>query len=170
MTVLYTELGRDAKPARLSCHKSMLSYCKYLEMDTLLHDLWHSLFACYAEIRFKIKKQVEFDGPIYSQEFLWKSKITEVISIAINNGGVFCLFVCCCRFVLELSHSVMSDSEILWTVAHKDPLFMELIQARILDCFAISFSKWFSWLKDQTHLLCFLYCRWIFYPLSHEAE
>ena len=164
MTVLYTELGRDAKSALLSCHKSVLSYCKYLEMDTLLHNLWQSLFACYAEIRFKITETSR----------VWWANLLSRIFVEIQDNGAYiysykqwrcvCVCVCVCRFVLVLSHSVMSDSEILWTIAHKDPLFMELVQARILDCFAISFSKWFSGLKNQTHLLCFLYCRWIFLP------
>ena len=38
--------------------------------------------------------------------------------------------------------SVMSDSATLWTVARQAPLFMGILQARILEWVAISFSIW----------------------------
>ena len=40
----------------------------------------------------------------------------------------------------------------LWTVAHQAPLSMEILQARILEWLAISFSREFSRPKDQTHV------------------
>ena len=36
----------------------------------------------------------------------------------------------CCAV---LSHSIVSDSAISWTVAHQAPLSMEILQARILE-------------------------------------
>ena len=40
-----------------------------------------------------------------------------------------------------------------WTVAHQAPLSMGILQARILEWVAISFSKGSSWPRDRTHPL-----------------
>ena len=49
-----------------------------------------------------------------------------------------------------LSHSVMSDSVTLWTVACQAPLSMGILQARILEWVAMPSSKGSSQPKDQT--------------------
>ena len=118
-------------------------------MDILLHDIWQNFFACYAAIRFKITETSKvWWGNLLSRIFVEIQGNRGYIYSYKKNGGFFC------RFVLVLSHSVVSDSEILWTVARNYHHFMALVQARMLDCFAISFSKWFSWLRDQTHISC----------------
>ena len=54
--------------------------------------------------------------------------------------------VMCC----VLSHSVESDSATPWTVAHQAPLFMGILQARILEWVATSSSRESSQPSDQT--------------------
>ena len=52
----------------------------------------------------------------------------------------------------------------LWTVARQAPLVHGILQARILECVAISYSKGSSWPKDWTHAFCiFWISRWIIY-------
>ena len=41
-----------------------------------------------------------------------------------------------------------------WTVAHQAPLSMGILQARILEWIAISFSRGSSWFRDQTRDSC----------------
>ena len=41
----------------------------------------------------------------------------------------------------------------LWTIAHQAPLSMGILQARILEWGAISYSRGSSWPRDQTHVL-----------------
>ena len=48
--------------------------------------------------------------------------------------------------------SVMSDSATLWTVARQAPLFMGILQARILEWVAISFSRGSSQPRDRTQV------------------
>lgn len=130
-------------------------------MDILLHDIWQNLFAFYAALRFKITE---------TSKVWWANLLSRIfVEIQDNRGYIYShkkkkMEVFFGRFVLVLSHSVVSDSEILWTVARKDHHFMALVQARMSYCFAISFSKWFSWLRSNPHLLCFLSYRWIFLP------
>ena len=52
-----------------------------------------------------------------------------------------------------LSHAVVSDSATPWTVAHQAPLSMRILQARILECVAMPFSRGFSQQRDQTQAL-----------------
>ena len=50
-----------------------------------------------------------------------------------------------------------------WTVARQAPLFMGILQARILEWVAISSSKGSSWLRDQTqvsHIACRFFTIW----------
>ena len=51
-----------------------------------------------------------------------------------------------------------------WTVARQAPLSMGILQARILDWVAISFSRRSSWSRDQTWVCLHLY------PLSHQGS
>ena len=70
------------------------------------------------------------------------------------------------RPVLVLSHSVMSDSATLWTVTHRAPLSMGILQARILEwvilCKYLNFSEltfpnmahsWYCLLPDNPVLV-----------------
>ena len=52
----------------------------------------------------------------------------------------------CCAVV---SHSLMSDSVTPWTVAHKTPLSLGILQARILEWVAMSSSRGSSQDRDQ---------------------
>ena len=74
----------------------------------------------------------------------------------------YCVYLCTCVYVqvrneIEPVHSsdevclvtsVVSDSAILWTVAHQAPLSMGIPQARILEWFAIPSSKGYSQPRD----------------------
>ena len=42
----------------------------------------------------------------------------------------------------------------LWTAAHQVPLSLGILQARILEWVAISFSRRSFWLRDRTHVSC----------------
>ena len=61
---------------------------------------------------------------------------------------------------LSLSHSQLFATP--WTVAYQSSLSMEILQERILEWVAISFSREPSWPRDKT---CVLSCigRWILY-------
>ena len=62
-----------------------------------------------------------------------------------------CMAACapCCAL---LSRSVVSNSVTSWTVAHQVPLSMGILQARILEWVAISFSRGSSQPKDWTQV------------------
>ena len=78
----------------------------------------------------------------------------------------YCVYLCTCVYVqvrneIEPVHSsdevclvtsVVSDSAILWTVAHQAPLSMGIPQARILEWFAIPSSKGYSQPRDWTQV------------------
>ena len=66
-----------------------------------------------------------------------------------------------------VSHSVMSDSATLWTVACQAPLVHGILQARILEWVAIPFSKD---LPDPGIEPGLLHCRQILYHLSHQGS
>ena len=52
----------------------------------------------------------------------------------------------------------MSDSFMtLWAVDHQPPLSYGILQARILEWVAISFSRGSSWPRDRTSISCLLY-------------
>ena len=69
------------------------------------------------------------------------------------------------KFIIEekenamLSHSVMSDSEIPWTVAHQTPLFMGIFQARIMGWVAMPSSREIFPTQGSNPGLS--HCRWI---------
>ena len=64
---------------------------------------------------------------------------------------VFILVCVCCAL---LSHSVMSNAEIPWTVAHQDSLSIKILQARILEWVAISSFRGSSQPKDWVRVSC----------------
>ena len=51
-----------------------------------------------------------------------------------------------------LSHSVVSNSVAPWTAAHQAPLFMRILQARILEWVDFPFSRVSSQPKDRTQV------------------
>ena len=55
-----------------------------------------------------------------------------------------------------------------WTTACQDPLFMGILQAKILEWVAIPFSTLFSWPMDRTCVSCI--SRQILYCLSHQGN
>ena len=67
--------------------------------------------------------------------------------------------------VYELSHSVATVAP--WTAACQALLPMGILQARILEWVAVSFSRGPSRPRDQNYLL---YCRQILDPLSHQRS
>ena len=57
------------------------------------------------------------------------------------------------KYVCEsVSHSIMSNSMIPWTVAPQDPLSMGILQARILEWVAMPFSRESSQPRDATQV------------------
>ena len=52
-----------------------------------------------------------------------------------------------------LSHSVVSNSVIPWTVTHQVPVY-GILQVRILEWVAILFSRGSSWSRDWTRVSC----------------
>ena len=64
-----------------------------------------------------------------------------------------------------LSHVWLCDS---WAVACQAPLSMGILQARILEWVAISFSRKSFQIRDQTRVSCI--GRWIFLPLATRGD
>ena len=64
----------------------------------------------------------------------------------------FWLMIYACHSML--SCSVTSDSAAPWTVACQAPLFMGILQARILEWVAMPFSTGSSQPRDQTQVSC----------------
>ena len=58
-------------------------------------------------------------------------------------------WVMCCAV---LSRSVMFNSVTQWTVGCRDPLSMEILQAKILEWVAMPSSRGSSQLSDQIHM------------------
>ena len=56
-----------------------------------------------------------------------------------------------------LSHFILSDSATLQTVAHQAPLSMGILQARILEWVAISYSRGSFQPRAQTCVSCLLH-------------
>ena len=52
------------------------------------------------------------------------------------------------------THSCVQLFVTLWTVARQAPLSIGILQARILEWVAISFSRESSQPRDQTHVSC----------------
>ena len=64
-----------------------------------------------------------------------------------------CVSVCvCCVWCAVLSCLVVSSLKTPWTVAHQAPLFMGILQGRILKWTAIPFSRGSSQHRDQTQV------------------
>ena len=66
------------------------------------------------------------------------------------------VFLCCA----VLSQWIMSDSGTPWTVAHRAPLSMGVLQARILEWVAMPSSRGSSQLRGQTQASCI--ADWLF--------
>ena len=67
-----------------------------------------------------------------------------------------------------LSHSVMSDSETLWTVAHQAPLSMGIAQARMLEWIAMPYLQGIFPTQELNPGLP--HSREILYHLSHQGS
>ena len=67
------------------------------------------------------------------------------LALVSNYLQVFC--------VCKLSYSVTSDSATLWTIDHQTPVH-GILQARSLECVAITFSRGSSWSRDSMHVSC----------------
>ena len=66
----------------------------------------------------------------------------------------------------SLSHVWLFETP--WTVACQDPLSMGILQARILECVAMTSSRGSSQPRDSNQGL--LHCRWILYQLSYKRS
>ena len=91
----------------------------------------------------KLKCQIQPDS------FL-KNDISIITFIYLLHLNVF-FSVFCSSMV---SHSFMSDSVTLWTLACQASLSMGILQARILDWVAMPFSRWSSQPRDRTQVSC----------------
>ena len=67
-----------------------------------------------------------------------------------------CVCVCVCVHTHVLSHSVMSVKLLAtpWTIACQAPFVHEILQARILERVAISYSRVSSWPRTWTQVSC----------------
>ena len=73
-------------------------------------------------------------------------------------------FRCVCA--QSLSHFWLF--EMPWTIAHQPPLSIEFSRQEYWSNWvAISYSKAFSWPRDQTLISCLLHCQVDSLPLSH---
>ena len=63
-----------------------------------------------------------------------------------------CVCVCVCARVHALSH--VQPCATPWIIAHQAPLSMGILQARILECIAISYSRGSSQPRDRTQVFC----------------
>jgi len=70
-----------------------------------------------------------------------------------------------------LSSSVMSNSfEIPWTIAHQASLSMGFFTQEYWSGLLFPTSGHIPNKGSNPCLLCFLPCRWVFYPLSHQGR
>ena len=97
--------------------------------------------------------------------FEWS--LWEVIRFILGpEGGTFIMGLKTEVKVKSLSHVQLFRN--LWAVAHQAPLSMRILQARILEWVAISFSRGSSRPRDQTRVSCI--AGRLFYPLSHQGS
>ena len=76
--------------------------------------------------------------------------------------GSTCILHCCCCL---LSHVWLWDSR---DGGSSGSFIHGILQARMLDCLAISFSRGSSQPRNRTHVSCL--GRWVLYPLSHRSQ
>ena len=81
-------------------------------------------------------------------------------------GGTFIMGLKTEVKVKSLSHVQLFRNP--WTVPHQDPLTMGILQARILEWVAISFSRGIFLTQGSKPGL--LHCRQTLYPLSHQGS
>ena len=79
-----------------------------------------------------------------------------------------CVCVCVCSHTRSQALSRVWLFVTPWTVACQAPLSMEILQARILECVAISYYRGSSWSRDWT---CVSHIgRRVLYQLSHQGS
>ena len=66
--------------------------------------------------------------------------------------------------------SVMSDSAVLWTVAHQAPLSIVFSRQKYWSGFPCPPSGAFLTQGLNLCLLCLLHCQWVIFPLSHQGS
>ena len=75
----------------------------------------------------------------------------EKMTVGKISGNLWCLpWVCACSVASVVSNSFATP----WTVAHQAPLSVWILQARILERVAISFSRESSRPRDGTRVSC----------------
>ena len=82
-----------------------------------------------------------------------------------------CVCVCICVSVCMLNH--FSNVQLfltLWTAASQVPLFIGIIQVRILECFSMPSSRGSSWQRNRTYISCFLYWQAGSLPLATPGK
>ena len=77
--------------------------------------------------------------------FTYSSVLVLIPNLLIYSSSLFLLYA-------VLSCSVMSDSANPWTAAHQAPLFMGILQTRILEWVAMPSSRRSSQSRDQTQV------------------
>ena len=100
-----------------------------------------------------------------------------VISLSSIFSCLCCRDTCqsnCCSFEGQVSFLIAVLCRVWlfatpWTAAHRAPLSMGILQARILKWAAISSSRGSSWPKDWIQVFC-IADGWILYHLSHEGS
>ena len=104
-----------------------------------------------------------------SAEYFWGRKTWEKCQ-ELSFTYIFIFFHCyylitrvVCECVQSLSHACLTLFDSV-DCSPPDSCVNGILQARILEWVAISFSRGFSWLTDQTHVSC-VSCigRWILY-------
>ena len=102
--------------------------------------LWSNMFIFF-EHNFKTLLFVSLSFFFFWQTLLhWDNWPFKIILI---------LLVCVCVSCLVVSDSLQPHG-----LGHQDPLSMGILQARILEWVAISFSRGSSWLRDWTQVSC----------------
>ena len=115
---------------------------------------------------------MDYSPPGSSIHGIFQVRIVEVVSISFFRGSFWPMnrtSVSCfsggvfttepsgkpkCKYICTLSHSVVSDSAIPWTITCQAPLSMGILQARILEWVAMPSSRGSSQPRDRTWHSC----------------
>ena len=72
--------------------------------------------------------------------------------------------------IYVLSRSVMSDSAAPWTVAHQVPLYMGILQTRILEWVVMLSSRGSSQSSDQTQVSMIAHGFFFFFLINEKLK